>query len=412
MGPSVVASSDLLGPGECPDFMLDPDKLRQIEERDPQDKVKLFLALQKMEPPQPGSPFEELEDSCIPVELKLPDNTPAPLTHLQSLPRLQIPRIANSNQSNMSPGPIMSRDDMFSPESACRTATATPVGAHLYRFGTPASEMDVPVTQIPVGPVARDASQSVPPNMHFRDPVQRSSSRAADWRRPSLQLPSLAEDMVYQAPRVRDSSSSGTDSQVSGSPGSSSNSNTGTRVITNGSQTSIADIYDPRFPDVMHSGWMKKRKTRLLRHEWNEHHFRLTNKAQLTMHRNDIPGSSPLDTLNIDEYSVACSSLASNKLSAKLKSLTIQSTKDSSMAAKDTAFSFQLVPSRQSSEEGKLKKMTKAKETHHFAVKTRDERIDWMRELMLAKAMRDREANGYDIVEVIRGEKTQTEAKP
>ena len=34
--------------------------------------------------------------------------------------------------------------------------------------------------------------------------------------------------------------------------------------------------------------------------------------------------------------------------------------------------------------------------THHFAVKSRDERIDWMRELMLAKA-KQQKADGCEI---------------
>ena len=40
VGPSVVASSDLLGPGEMPAFALDADRLKQVVERDPQDYVK------------------------------------------------------------------------------------------------------------------------------------------------------------------------------------------------------------------------------------------------------------------------------------------------------------------------------------------------------------------------------------
>jgi hypothetical protein len=34
--------------------------------------------------------------------------------------------------------------------------------------------------------------------------------------------------------------------------------------------------------------------------------------------------------------------------------------------------------------------------THHFAVKNRDERIDWMRELMLAKALKQK-GDGFEI---------------
>jgi hypothetical protein len=407
VGPSVVASSDILGPGEMPDFTLDPEKLMQLEERDPQDNVKAFLALQNFDPPQGiPSPFDpdQMEENSIIPEIQSSENTQGPLARLQGLPRLQIPQQVIPYQNATTPGGI-GHDDLFSPYSACRTALPTPVGADLYRFGTPASETDVPVTYISAGPVAREASQSVPPNMQFNDPVQRMSTRGMDWRRPS-QLPALAEDRVYQPARARVSSGNESGPQSAGpsSPRSIQSDTTGVKESAISSQTSISEGYDPRYANVTHSGWMKKRKTRLLRHEWHEHHFRLTDNAQLTMHKNDISESSALDSLNIDEYTVACSSLASNKLSAKLKALKIQSNRDSMMPAKDGAFTFQLVPSKAMAEDGKLKKMGDAKKTHHFAVQTRDERIDWMRELMLAKATREREGKGYE-VEVHRGEK-------
>jgi hypothetical protein len=136
---------------------------------------------------------------------------------------------------------------------------------------------------------------------------------------------------------------------------------------------------------------MKKRKTRLLRHEWNEHHFRLTGN-QLKMHQNDIPQSTILESLNIDEYAVACSSIASNKLAAKFKALKLAKDKEKT-SLKDSAFEFQLVPDQ----------MSRQSKSHHFAVKTRDDRIDWMRELMLAKALKAKqdglvvEVNGKEI---------------
>ena len=42
---------------------------------------------------------------------------------------------------------------------------------------------------------------------------------------------------------------------------------------------------------------------------WHERHFRLTDDAQLTMHRNDMPAAQALDKLNIDDYAVNCSSI-------------------------------------------------------------------------------------------------------
>jgi hypothetical protein len=434
VGPSVVASSDLLGPGDFPPASLDEDRLRMVGERDAQDNVKQFLAFQHIEPPQAAF-TEEVDTFEHHPQLKPPQHQPAPLASLASLPRLQIPMSSvappqiNLGAPEIGVIPISAVDDMFSP---CRTALDTPIGG-LYRFGTPASEMDVPVTHMDLGPISRDTSQSVPPNMQFRDPVQRSGSRAADWRRTSMALPSLAEDKVFEAAQshTRDRANSGSSrtSSTAQSQGSqpgveSSAASSKQKRLTASSKTSVsasssqALVMDPRYGDVNHSGWMKKRKTKLLRHEWNEHHFRLSNaRAQLTMHKNDMPASSPLEALNIDEYAVACSSLASSsKLAARFKSLKLQSGlpgtphptlmgKDSAHHGRDAAFAFQLVPTKPGREEaaGKLRKAMEGKKTHYFAVKARDERIDWMRELMLAKAQREKESKGYD-VQVDRGD--------
>jgi hypothetical protein len=413
VGPSVVASSDLLGPGDYPSTSLDPEALDRIAQRDPQDNVMSFLALQRIDPPiYLPPPFDEAagEDPNVQPELR-PVGNVAPLPILRSLPRLQIP--GSTNNSSILPfhhpgdptsaGPTMSAvDNYFSPYH-----TAFEQGIPVVpRFGTPASEMDVPVTQPALGPVSRDASQSVPPNMQFREPVERSMSRVQDWRRPSFQLPPLEEEGTVISSTIQSTadyrhqptpSASSAPSDTVGSPTVSS----GPSMQAPSSKTSL-DVQDSLYRNVTHTGWMKKRKTKLLRHEWHEHHFRLNKQAQLTMHRNDLPASSPMDTLNIDEYAVACSSIASNKLSAKFKALKIQSaaSKEAAEAAKDAAFSFQLVPTR--GEGDKMKKALESKKTHHFAVKTRDDRIDWMRELMLAKALREKAENGYE-VEVMRG---------
>lgn len=142
-----------------------------------------------------------------------------------------------------------------------------------------------------------------------------------------------------------------------------------------------ADELTPTATDVNHAGWMKKRKTKMLRHEWHENHFRL-NGTRLAMHR-DSRDANVLEAIDVDEYAVACSTLASNKLGAAFKSLKISGKRKDEDPA---AFSFQLVPAAE--KKGILHAATG--KTHHFAVKTRDERIDWMRELMLAKAMRQK----------------------
>ncbi|KAK3077283.1 hypothetical protein LTS18_010737, partial [Coniosporium uncinatum] len=135
----------------------------------------------------------------------------------------------------------------------------------------------------------------------------------------------------------------------------------------------------------------------LLRHEWNDHHFRLHGTA-LSMHPTSSPTSIPLDTLNIDEYAIACSSLASNsKLAAKLKALRIASGAGKKEGANGAAFSFQLVPAGKDGEEqGVVRRAVAGGKTHHFAVRSRDERIDWMRELMLAKALQAKR-EGFEV---------------
>jgi hypothetical protein len=139
-------------------------------------------------------------------------------------------------------------------------------------------------------------------------------------------------------------------------------------------------------------GWMKKRRTKLLRHEWQDHHFRL-NGTMLAMHPNELPSSSALQTIDVDDYAVACSSFASNKLSAKLKALKISSGKDGN--GQNPAFEFQLVPTAPG-KGGDVRKVLVNGKMHHFAVKTKDERIDWMRELMLAKAIKAK-GEGYEV---------------
>jgi hypothetical protein len=140
---------------------------------------------------------------------------------------------------------------------------------------------------------------------------------------------------------------------------------------------------------------MKKRRTKLLRHEWQDHHFRL-NGTMLAMHPNELPSSDALQTIDVDDYAVACSSLASNKLSAKLKALKISSGpqgKDKE-GQSTAAFEFQLVPTAPG--KGEIKKIMPNGKMHHFAVKSKDERIDWMRELMLAKAIKAK-GDGYEV---------------
>ena len=374
--PSIVASSDLLGPGRLPALRINEEALRVVQTRDPQENVRQFLNFQHM-----NEPIEaEREPTTPPYEmfppLSPPQNTQAPHGNLSMLPKLTIP--VTQPQDAFSPNSHTAIQRLRSPITAMQDRNYHDI----YRLGSPASAMDVPVTAIPTGPVARDESQSVPPDMRFgEDPISRSTSRAAhrqQWEAWSPVVRPSTTNPERSAPIQRSASRSSHRRQP----------NFAMPLVEETHLSPIDDEKTPTIADVNHAGWMKKRKTKMLRHEWHEHHCRL-NGTTLAMHR-DSKAMEALEYIDVDEYAVACSSLASNKLNSAFKSLKIVSKKDK----KDdvSAFSFQLVPA---AEKRSILSAATGK-THHFAVKTRDERIDWMRELMLAKALKQK-ADGCEV---------------
>jgi len=412
--PSVVASSDLLGPGQLPDFVLHPDVLCQIEKRDPQDNVRQFLNFQHMQSPtsptggdkSPTPPPELTRSYSDPItrsesvplfpehhhqaypSLHPPRSTPAPHGGLRRLPRLAIPRSATA-------APDLNTAIPASAGSICRSATASP--GHVYRLGTPASEMDVPLTAFPIGPIERDTSYSVPPNMRFRLP-SRTQSRATDRRRPSGVLPALKENEVLTPTTATRPNLFSTDSSPEKLP-----------PIKDPAHHSPTTHHFGYGAECTHAGWMKKRKTKMLRHEWSDAHCRLKG-TELGLYATARLSAAATETINVDDYAVACSSVASsNKLAAAMKAFSIMSLNNEKRrkqkAADDpTAFAFQLVPQAREVGSGGLIAAAAAAgfasgatgKTHHFAVGSKDERIDWMRELMLAKALQQK-GRGFEV---------------
>ena len=376
--PSVVASSDLLGQGRLPALRINEEALKVVQTRDPQENVRQFLSFQHLDEQSeqeeaPTTPPYEMFPPLSP-----PSNTQAPHGNLSRLPKLTIP--STQPQESFSPNSHTAIQQYRSPITALQDRNNNVI----YRLGSPASAMDVPVTAIPLGPIARDDSQSVPPDMRYgQDPISRSTSRAAhrqQWEpwspisRPSTTNPERLAPISRSASRA-------------------SHRRQPHFAMAPVEETNLSPVVDdektPTVADVNHAGWMKKRKTRMLRHEWHEHHCRL-NGTTLAMHR-DSKAIDALEYIDVDEYAVACSSLASNKLNTAFKSLKLNTKKDK----KDdvSAFSFQLVPAAE--KKSSILNAATGK-THHFAVKTRDERIDWMRELMLAKALKQK-ADGCEI---------------
>jgi len=153
--PSVVASSDVLGPGTAPSFSnLEEASLRNVESRDPQDNVKQFLTFQHLDPHQmawssevpPTPPYEMFP------------NIQPPHTGLRSLPKLSIPPPRPPPPRSASAGGFspynMERVEAQSPE--LRNQSQSP---SVYRFGTPFSDM-----MSPSPPSTSALSPATPPN--------------------------------------------------------------------------------------------------------------------------------------------------------------------------------------------------------------------------------------------------------
>ncbi|KAJ5610668.1 hypothetical protein N7510_007387 [Penicillium lagena] len=407
--PSLVASSDALGQTQAAEMPLSKEKLYDVQPRDPQENVRTFLSFQRLSQLQP------VNDPATPPRETFPSPdsySPGTLAdNLRTLPKLQIPKIHGpslgtstispnlSGQRTITPGMIRRKSHLQQSLSAHpdipNTAIFSPSDFYRqdphYDQSTPFSEMDVPLTAIPIGPVERVFSQSVPPDMRFGyynpripDPITRPVSTKVDnhRRKYSFNNSSLARLDEGQAMEPIE-----TPEDLDRTPRAAHH-----RVNPFSPSGEYAN-------DIIHSGWVKKRKTtRLLRHEWHENHLALRG-TQLSMYPDEEASrrdSKALEHIDVDDYAVACSSLASSsKLTAAFKK-TVLKRKDNTHG--DTAFAFSLIPSASNASGSDRRSMffngTKA---HHFAVRTRDERIDWMRELMLAKALRRGRESGASL---------------
>ncbi|KAI0409614.1 hypothetical protein F4802DRAFT_593254 [Xylaria palmicola] len=435
--PSVVASSDVFGPGMPPFQYLQEAALRNLQTRDPQDNVRHFLDFQHQ--------HKDLNSCEVPPTPPY-EVHPGRVPHggLRALPKLSIPeqgQVAQRQPHQLRPSNLreefvpyrMDRAEALSPE------LATPVAP--YRFGTPFSDMDVPVTAVPLGPVARDASQSVPPDMNYRA-APLSRSRAS--HRPSLQIMDPVREDVYTpinlqspnaiaSPRRRPSLSPKSSSPTK--PGSPPKIPSRPERPLHAPPRALFPWSQPQQlagkgesgavdePDgVSYQGPVKKRKTRMLRHEWHDQ-YAVLKGTRLALHKDADSRDRTLEYIDIDDYAIACSSLSTtSKLNAAFKAMSItRGHKKSNSTSSDdiAAFSFQLIPqepegSKRGGVTGRLRKRESQSisgpvtggfesagynatgKTHHFAVRNRDERIDWMRELMLAKALKQK-GEGFEV---------------
>lgn len=337
VGPSVAGSSDVLGPISIP---ITAELLNNVELQDSQDNVRQFLEFQSTQkakgpspPPAPSAVFAAKTANLM-----------------NGLPRLTIPTIAQ-NPASPERTPISALRFPTRAQAETKAAllsdpyhyggVASP--ADVYRIATPMSETDLPVTALAIDPCQeRDFSQSVPPEMHYgappsaiiNEPIQRCASTQLRRRQNSF-VPKVAP--VMEIPPV---------------------------------VTSEADLAN-------HAGWMRKRKTtRMLRHEWQDSYFNLSG-AKLDMLRDELD-TTPLETIDVEEYDVhAYTTPSGSKLQSAFK-------KTLGAADKEPSFAFTLIPEDQKDN----KKLFEKTRSHHFAVNSGRDRVEWMRKLMLAKALK------------------------
>ncbi|RPB12779.1 hypothetical protein P167DRAFT_553365 [Morchella conica CCBAS932] len=404
VAPSIIASSDVLGPSQRREVKLKQNTLKDVGRMDPLENVKQFLTLQHLQhleerrhspPPVPTKSAEDLARAHL--RGVMPPMTSPPLSRSESAPpptsshssngSISIP-IGLSNSPPMASLPVRSMTPMslrtMGMERACPPESSSPpmsmrnVGTNMMRTTTPFSEADVPIYSTTPPPNDRNQSQSVPPDMRYRRFATPDRAQFNPTPLPTTPTP---------VPVRRGTVSS----QFRPAP-------IMTAVDENAEWELVEDdeegtkMAPAPSPQRTHSGWMKKRRTNWFRHEWPDYHFVLKGtRLGYARHMEKEDGF-----IEMENYSVACSTSAGHKLSAAFKGSKLFGNKKGGKDGDCGAFFFQLVPAAPEPGKSAIGKV------HHFAVGSREERIDWMRELMLAKAIKQKK-EGFEVE--VNGEK-------
>ncbi|KIW20809.1 hypothetical protein PV08_01387 [Exophiala spinifera] len=402
--PSVVGSSDVLGPSSV---KITAETLSSVQPRDPQESVRQFLNFQHLH-----SPSTSTNPSPPPAASASFANKSAHLDeHLRGLPKLTIPTTHKEAERSPSRTPISALHQPTQIQAQLKAqlqrdpyhygGVASP--ADIYRIDTPMSATDIPITAMAIDPCQRDVSQSVPPEMRYGatatalvspEPIQRcvSTQPAPPAHAPSPHphprrhirqmsftpsIPPVKENEVAAAAAAAAAADAGAAEPFK----------TKSRQSARITELDLAN----------HHGWMRKRKTtRMLRHEWQDHYCTLIGH-ELTMHDSHYATAKALERIDVDEYTLhAYSQASSSKLSAAFKKSLLGQGK---LPAGEHLFAFSLIPDNndkatvrklfdRTAGSGSSSGSGGSSKSHHFAVDSSKERIEWMRKLMLAKAMR------------------------
>ncbi|KAL4998269.1 hypothetical protein BDV10DRAFT_194573 [Aspergillus recurvatus] len=396
--PSLVASSDIMGATQKGDIHLSQERLNDVQLRDPQENVRNFLNFQRLSALQPvtdpATPPADHDASMENSPITSQKGTPTLAENLRHLPKLRIPSLQVPSETTFSPNysaqrtitpsvlrksrqfPTINRKESPNPYSGLLSPSDFYRRDPHYAQRTPLSSGDAPLTAIHVGPIERGFSQSVPPDMRFGNQVDdaRPASRTESHRRlhsavngPSFRpmVPVVERSPLPPIDTLEDLENTPRAPHCRNNPFSPNSAHAN---------------------DIIHNGWMKKRKTsKLIRHEWEENHFTLRG-THLCMYPDEqaaLRDSKALERIDVDDYAVACSSLRStSKLTAAFKKTVLKRVNNNQEPG---AFAFSLIPA---STADRRTFLSGGPKSHHFSVETQQERIDWMRELMLAKALR------------------------
>ncbi|KAG0639526.1 hypothetical protein HOY80DRAFT_886167 [Tuber brumale] len=405
---SVLASSDVLGPTHGPEVKLRENTLKDVARMDPLENVKQFLTLQHLQhleerrespPPVPTKSAEHLARARGTYMPPTPSATPSPplLPRNDSLlpptsshsaksvlvplaPAIQLPPTPTPSPPMRSQTPSLGLriQGMERPAPPSINNATSPISrmrspSNLLRTTTPFSEADVPYPS--ATPVPRNMSNSAPPDMRFRRfPTPDFSQQHSNPPLPTTPLP---------LPSRRGTSASTSQFRPQPLHMTVVDENAEWEPVDEDEEVKMAPSPNP---SKMHSGWMKKRRTNWFRHEWADYHFVLKG-TRLGYTKNTEKEDGFIE---MDNYSVSCSNSASHKLSAAFKGARLFGRKTGGVGEGTGAYFFQLVPA---APEGGRNTVGKV---HYFAVGSREERIDWMRELMLAKAIKQKK-EGFEV---------------
>ncbi|EWC44633.1 hypothetical protein DRE_06622 [Drechslerella stenobrocha 248] len=366
--PSICASSDVLSPSDRGDVRLKADELRKVSALSTQEQINKFITLQHLQRLEERAP-SSLKNETIREASPLSAQSILSVKSQPAMTKVVQRSVSLRNLDRHKPRPLQLSDE--SVPSGPASAGFTSWNDDTKNSLLPGSTQPI-VAQRPTPSFLRSATSPSPP--------------LASQSTPALVRPAPvgSPKSTQEATMARSNSISGASKKASNNGSSKKPRSLGKSIIdTVNEEVEWEDASShgsaPASPsERVFTGEMKKRANHFLRNEWVNHRVELRG-TKFTIYKSTI-GREVLTTLEIDDFSVTCTTAGSNKF----KGLKTGSKKDS-----DGMYHFQLVPNQG-------KKTGEPKKEHHFAVSSREERIDWMRELMLAKAIKQKQS-GFQV---------------